>query len=206
MVDPAMLLAARDTDPAHFPELVECLDAEDSPARRFACIALIPYGAAAVAPLASLLSRTGDSETGFMAALALSKLAPESVPALTAQLDSSEPETRRAALDGLLWIGPPARAALLSISRFCADGDIGLRLHAIAAGTRISEDPTAIAHMTPYLDHPDPRIRELAARRIGETGRLAAGQTERMEALLTDDDEAVRAAAALAQARMRASL
>ncbi len=203
MVDPAMLLAAKDSSPEHFPDLVQCLDSEDSPTRRFACIALIPYGPAAVVPLASLVSRTTDPETGYMAALALSKLAPEAVAALTPMLDSQEPATRQAALEGLLWIGPPAREALPAISRCCLDGDISLRLQAIAAGTRISQDYTALGHLTPFLEDPDPRIRELAVRRIGETGALASGEAWRLEALLADEDEGVRKAAGLAVARVR---
>ena len=203
MVDPAMLLATRDSSPEHLSELVQCLDSEDSPTRRFACIALIPYGAAAVVPLAALVSRTTDPETGFMAALALSKLAPEAVAALTPMLDSQEPATRQTALEGLLWIGPPAREALPAISRCCLDDDISFRLQAIAAGTRISQDYTALGHLTPFLEDPDPRIRELAVRRIGETGTLAGGEVWRLEALLADEDEGVRKAAGLAVARVR---
>ena len=204
MVDPAMLLAAGDAAPEHFEELVLCLDCEDAPTRRFACIALIPYGAAAVVPLASLLSRTADRDTAFMAALALSKLAPAAVAALTPMLDSPEESKRQAALDGLMWIGPPAREALPAISRCCLDGDLPMRLQAIAAGTRISQDYTALGHLTPFLEDPDPRIRELAVRRIGETGPVASGEAWRLEAMLGDEDAGVRAAAALAVKRVSA--
>lgn len=204
MVDPAMLLAAQDSAPEHFPDLVQCLDADDGATRRFACLALIPYGAAAIVPLASVLSRTGDPETSFMAALALSKLAPEAVAALTPMLDCPEPATRQAAMEGLLWIGPPAHAALPAISRCCVDEDLAFRLQAIAAGTRISQDYTALGHLTPFLEDPDPRIRELAVRRIGETGSLATGELWRLVALLADEDEGVRTAAGLAVARVRA--
>ena len=190
MVDPAMLLAAGDAAPEHFEELVLCLDCEDAPTRRFACIALIPYGAAAVVPLASLLSRTADRDTALAA--------------LTPMLDSPEESKRQAALDGLMWIGPPAREALPAISRCCLDGDLPMRLQAIAAGTRISQDYTALGHLTPFLEDPDPRIRELAVRRIGETGPVASGEAWRLEAMLGDEDAGVRAAAALAVKRVSA--
>ena len=71
-----------------------------------------------------------------------------------------------------------------------------------AGGSPAKQGDTRVAELVAQLDDPDPRVREQAARALGDMGGAARGATEKLQELFTDDDGDVCNAAADAYSRI----
>jgi HEAT repeat protein len=147
----------------------------------------------------------GEAEVRWHSSFALARIGEASVPALCQALASPRPEIQVAAADALALIGPPAKSALPSLKPLQSSSSDDVRLAAISAHARISEDSSELSAVEALLTHTDAHTREAAARRLGEGGESARARWSALLPCLNDVEPGVRAAAALALGRIHAA-
>jgi len=149
-----------------------------------------------------------DTATCVRAASALARLGPRAAPvrsALVRALRDGAPEIRVAAARALASMGRRARAALPALERLGSrDPVAAVRVAASGAVARIARRPQrALRSLTAVLEHGPPRARAASADALGELAGAAACAVADLDRAARDDrDPAVRAAAALALARI----
>ena len=191
------------------PALVALLADSDAEIRCSALRGLgaLGRGAATALPaVATFFERPGRGEGLREAALEtfgrLGAVAPEAVlPVLRSTLAEGRTGLRRAALRGLLLLGPAALPELPAVraalrAQPLPEPDLG----AIA---KLDPDGSAVPALVALLDAADPELRTEALDGLNEYGKRAAAAVPAVTALLNDPVESVRRCAAHALGRIR---
>jgi HEAT repeat protein len=173
--------------------------------RIFAASGLLRVGPPA-APAAEALGKSlSDADEGLRvnAALALSRIGAPALPVLRRALAGEK--SAAAAARGLGWMAKDAAPAVDDLKRTAASGPANARISATAALVRITGDPgTGLPFLTTLIaakDKPAP-LRMEAIERVGEMQEKGRGASASLRTALDDADPGVRAAAALALARV----
>ncbi len=203
----ASLVLGRIGAPAVGP-LVRALNkAQPVPVRTAAALALAstgPDAAPAVRELCRALT-SPDETLRTAASVALAKIGAPAVPDLRLMLRFSDPAVVAAAVFALGWAGPPAAEAVPDLEVLAAGASLPLQLACAAAVVRATGDPArGLPLLVRSLSDPDPAIRKQAVEKVGELGERAHPALSQLHACLSDPVPEVRAAAALALARVRA--
>jgi HEAT repeat protein len=160
--------------------------------------------AAAVRPLCRCLTAPED-DLRAIAAFALARIGPASVPALRLMLQFSDPRTVAAAVGALSQIGPEARESLADLEGIAPRSPLTVQMACAAAVARISGDASrGLPLLLRALDHPDPPVRKQSLERITELGPAAHAAIPRILECVADPAPEVRAAGALTLGRIRA--
>jgi HEAT repeat protein len=144
-----------------------------------------------------------DPDIRQQACEALTRLGPESVPALTAALDSSASPVRLGVIETLGGIPGPGSAGAL-VRHLAAEKHIELRYATLLALGEIG-DAGAVPHLLVFLQHPDKYLRYGAALALGKTGWTPPDEGLRIAyCIALQDWDAVRAAGPAAVPHLRA--
>jgi HEAT repeat protein len=186
--------------------LARALDARQPVAVRIAAalgIARIGQKAAqAVVPLCRCLT-VQEEDLRAVASIALAKIGASAVPSLRRMLQFSELPPVIAAVRSLAMIGPPASECLPEVEALGNRRSIPLSLACAVALAAVSGDPSrGIPLLERAASAPDPGLRRDAVEKIGELGPAGKKATTAVASCLSDQTPAVRAAAALALARI----
>ncbi len=151
-----------------------------------------PLGQSAIPDLIPMLDNTN---TGLKAAYCLREIGPASVPALTNALSSKDTLTKTFALIALGSLGPPAKPALPALVALTHDPDRPVAGEAFVALGQLGE---AANLELPLLEESltDTNYAEFAAYALSKSGHL-----EPLLQALTNEQEAVRCAAAVGMNR-----
>jgi HEAT repeat protein len=132
------------------------------------------------------------------------------IQTLQKNLESSKTNVYLSAINPLASYGVQAKTSVPQLLRIAIGQDIYVRtiiLHAVdqidtdAARTNLAlavldyKDTSAIPYLTSSLASKDPFVRRISAYHLGNFGSAASTTASRLEPLLNDKDEAVRAAA-----------
>jgi HEAT repeat protein len=160
--------------------------------------------AAAVRPLCRYLTAPED-DLRAVAAFALARIGPASVPSLRLMLKFSDPRTVASAAGALSQIGPEARESMADLEAMAPRAPLTVQMACAAAVVRISGDASrGLPLLLRALDHPEPSVRKQALERITELGPAAHPGIPRILECCADPAPEVRAAAALTLGRIRA--
>ena len=123
-----------------------------------------------------------------------------SLPALIAQLASTNPDERAEAAELLCRVGTGAVAATLPLVEACGDDDSRVREWAVAALEELGPPPAEIIdHLTEIAASPEPLSAYWAATLLGRAGRDAAAAVPALATCVASaEDMAVRERAAWA--------
>jgi HEAT repeat protein len=189
------------------PALGHGLDADQPLTIRVAaanCLARLGPDAAPAMDLLCLSLQDKDAELGWHSGFALSKIGPAAVPSLRSLLQSSDPQVVARAVDALERIGPEAKDALEDIQQLGV-GEASPQLRLACATTLISltGDPASGKPVVAEaLASADVELRKACIERLGYLGSAAAVFEEELLQGSKDASGEVRAASALALARV----
>jgi HEAT repeat protein len=157
-----------------------------------------------VRPLCRCLTAPED-DLRTVAAFALARIGPASVPALRLMLQFSDPRTVSAAVSALSQIGPEAKESLADLEALAPRAPLPVQMACAAAVARISgEASRGLPLLLRALDHAEPAVRKQALERITELGPAAHPGIPRILQCTADPAAEVRAAGALTLGRIRA--
>ncbi|MCZ6617138.1 MAG: HEAT repeat domain-containing protein [Gammaproteobacteria bacterium] len=198
----AMGMVAKDAAP----NLVEALHDESETVRLNAAYALGNIGESVVPVLidamceetltaiAETTAKTpdnahGTNPTAGYAAQALSVVGSPAVPALVSVLDHAHWWIRAMAVDVLMKIGPPAKAAVRALMERFNDEHWWVRRNAIEAlGVIVPSSPDAIPLLIEGLGDADYRVRRNAAITLAKFGQCAEKAIPALVSALDDED------------------
>jgi len=177
--------------------LTEALTDRDVGVRWRAALALKGMGTLA-AGAAPALRHALDDEPGRLSVCAAEALlnigapADQVLPALVRAMESRDSLVRHDAAWALGRLGPGAKTAIPLLLRALEDEDNEVQWAAAVALGQMGEG--AVDGLVQLLDHEDPRVRQWAARALGETGPAAKSAAARQRRAVEEDtDKEVRA-------------
>jgi HEAT repeat protein len=174
--------------------------------RAFAASGLAQAGPAA-APAAEALGKcleSAEEKLRITAGLALSRIGAAALPVLRRALSAREPATAALAARALGWMGKDASPAAEDLKRLSASAAPEPRVAALAALVAVTGDAgRGLPPLTAIVQGSDRALRREAIERIGELRELGRGAAPALRRCLEDSAGPVRAAAALALARVK---
>jgi HEAT repeat protein len=193
--------------PQAVPALSDALDAMQPLSVRIAAASALARLGPNAEPAIEALCRnlqTDESVLRWHASFALSKIGPSAVPRLRLVLSASDPQVVTAAVDSLAWIGPGAKEAQedlqqLGLSATSPD----LQLACATALVKITEDASrAKPVLVEAFETGDVNARKNCVQRIGGLGSMGKDYQDYLLRAGEDQSPEVRAAAALALAKV----
>jgi HEAT repeat protein len=174
--------------------------------RAFAASGLAQAGPAA-APAAEALGKcleSSEEKLKITAGLALSRIGAAALPVLRRALSAREAATAALAARALGWMGKVAAPAAEDLKRLSAAAAPEPRVAALAALVAVTGDAArGLPPLTAIVQGSDRALRREAIERIGELRELGRGAAPALRRCLEDSAGPVRAAAALALARVK---
>ena len=162
-----------------------------------------PAAASAAEPLGKCLE-SSEEKLGITAGLALSRIGSGALPVLRRALAAREAATAVLAARALGWMGKDGSPALEDLKRVAAAPGPEPRMAALAAIVAVTGDAgRGLPPLTAIVQGSDRSLRREAIERIGELRELGRGAAPALRRCLEDSAGPVRAAAALALARVK---
>jgi HEAT repeat protein len=188
--------------------LIQALDEKQPVAIRIAAASGLGRigadAAPAIEPLCKCL-HSDDERLRWHASFTLSKLGGTAVPTLQRMLNSSEPKVICAAVNSLEWLGRDAKMAIEDIKKLSSSSPLLIRLACYSSLVKITGDTAqGLPKLYASLNAEESLIRKTCIERIGFLVEIAKEAAPLLLPCLSDSAGEVRAAAALALARIGA--